>query len=82
MEEENIFSWFIAATPLWVTKPESVDSSEEEMAEFNCEAGGVPKPSINWYVNGQPIEGRYHFTIVLPNHASCNECFHCQILLL
>ena len=48
-----------AALPFWTTAPESVDSSEEESAKFVCEAGGVPKPKVAWYVNGQPIEGAY-----------------------
>ena len=40
-----------------MTEPESVDSSEEEQAEFICEAGGVPKPDIVWSINGEPIQG-------------------------
>ena len=33
-------------------KPESVDTSEEENAEFRCEAGGIPSPDISWSING------------------------------
>jgi len=45
-----------------------VNTSEEESAQFNCEAEGVPMPEIAWLVNGVPIEGTsvtflYYFAV-------------------
>jgi receptor-type tyrosine-protein phosphatase zeta len=50
------FELRVESLPFWTTEPESVDSSEEETAKFSCAAGGVPKPKVEWYVNGRPIQ--------------------------
>ena len=43
--------------PFWIEEPVDVNSSEEEDAEFHCQAGGVPNPDIMWSINGVPISG-------------------------
>ena len=48
------------AMPFFVTEPENVNTSEEEDAEFICEAGGRPKPSVTWSSNGVPFQGENH----------------------
>ena len=35
-----------------------IDVSEDEDVVFECLASGVPKPTVQWYSNGQPIDGK------------------------
>ncbi len=43
--------------PFWVEEIKNVNTAEEEDALFVCRAGGKPKPSISWSINGKAVEG-------------------------
>ncbi|XP_012275891.1 neuroglian isoform X2 [Orussus abietinus] len=45
----------VMAVPYFTVEPEIVNAAEDEMAEFRCEASGVPEPQIKWIHNGKPI---------------------------
>lgn len=47
----------VESAPYWKNDqpPEDVNTSEEESAQFSCEASGVPNPTISWYINGVPL---------------------------
>uniref|UniRef100_T1J165 Neuroglian n=1 Tax=Strigamia maritima TaxID=126957 RepID=T1J165_STRMM len=46
---------FSKARPYWVSQPNDTTAAENEDVEFECKAGGVPKPEINWFVHGVPL---------------------------
>ncbi|OAF71981.1 Neuronal cell adhesion molecule [Intoshia linei] len=47
----------VESQPYWQEKgkPESVEVSESDSAVFVCKALGLPKPVVNWYINGKAI---------------------------
>ena len=51
------------ARPYWEDGkiPEDVNTSEEESAQFDCEAHGTPLPTISWLINGIPLAGHLNF---------------------
>lgn len=42
--------------PFWVREMENVNTAEEEDAEFECVAGGLPRPTVEWSIDGVNIE--------------------------
>jgi len=50
------------ARPYWRQNKPPVDKivSEEEDVEFDCHADGIPRPRINWFINGLPIECTFY----------------------
>lgn len=65
MSKLNIFphafsSFFSVATPFWVRKPENLILSRDDSGQIVCQADGIPRPQIQWLVNGEPIEGQRH----------------------
>jgi len=57
------------ATPYWRDdrRPESINTSEDEDAEFECNVNGFPKPTITWTVNGKSLDGTLRFGRLLNN---------------
>ncbi|KAH9364497.1 hypothetical protein HPB48_018687 [Haemaphysalis longicornis] len=45
----------VEAAPYWLSGPNNTDAAEEERVVFNCDAMGLPKPNLEWFVNGIPI---------------------------
>lgn len=45
------------AAPYWLDEPENLILAPGEDGRLVCRANGNPKPSIQWLVNGEPIEG-------------------------
>ncbi|XP_077460098.1 neurofascin homolog (chicken) a isoform X12 [Stigmatopora argus] len=45
----------VKAAPYWLDKPTNLVLAPEENGRLVCRANGNPKPSIQWLVNGQPI---------------------------
>lgn len=59
----NICSQFsFAAVPFWVEKPESLVLSRDDSGSIVCRADGIPRPEIQWLVNGEPISGEKNST--------------------
>uniref|UniRef100_A0A673BWY2 Neuronal cell adhesion molecule a n=1 Tax=Sphaeramia orbicularis TaxID=375764 RepID=A0A673BWY2_9TELE len=46
----------VKAAPFWVSAPRNLILAPNETGILTCRVGGVPKPKINWFVNGVPIE--------------------------
>ena len=49
----------IAARPFWVKEPKDQEVGVEEGAVFSCQADGIPKPEIQWFINGVPLECKF-----------------------
>jgi receptor-type tyrosine-protein phosphatase zeta len=47
----------VESPPYWNQDkpPEDVNTSEEESAQFDCQAIGTPTPVISWLINGVPL---------------------------
>nr|XP_014340103.1 PREDICTED: neurofascin isoform X1 [Latimeria chalumnae] len=46
----------VKAAPYWLAKPSNLVLSPGEDGKLECQANGSPKPTIQWLVNGEPIE--------------------------
>ncbi|XP_060087337.1 neurofascin isoform X18 [Heteronotia binoei] len=46
----------VKAAPYWLDEPENLVLAPGEGGRLICRANGNPKPSIQWLVNGEPIE--------------------------
>ncbi|KAJ8400197.1 hypothetical protein AAFF_G00398910 [Aldrovandia affinis] len=46
----------VKAAPYWLDKPSNLVLAPDENGRLVCRANGNPKPSIQWLVNGEPIE--------------------------
>ncbi|XP_065596529.1 neurofascin isoform X5 [Cyrtonyx montezumae] len=47
----------VKAAPYWLDEPQNLILAPGEDGRLVCRANGNPKPSIQWLVNGEPIEG-------------------------
>ncbi|KPP66849.1 neurofascin-like [Scleropages formosus] len=46
----------VQATPYWANKPENLVLTSEDNGKLICRANGIPKPTIQWLVNGEPVD--------------------------
>uniref|UniRef100_A0A8D0LA56 Neurofascin n=1 Tax=Sphenodon punctatus TaxID=8508 RepID=A0A8D0LA56_SPHPU len=46
----------VKAAPYWLDEPQNLILAPGEEGRLVCRANGNPKPSIQWLVNGEPIE--------------------------
>ena len=46
----------VNSAPFWIEYPNNTNAAEGETVSFKCVAFGVPKPTLEWFVNGIPIE--------------------------
>ncbi|XP_062402310.1 neurofascin homolog (chicken) a isoform X3 [Sardina pilchardus] len=46
----------VKAAPYWLDKPQNLVLAPDEQGRMTCIAHGNPKPTIQWLVNGEPIE--------------------------
>uniref|UniRef100_A0A8B9RNW7 Neurofascin n=1 Tax=Astyanax mexicanus TaxID=7994 RepID=A0A8B9RNW7_ASTMX len=53
---DHIITVRVKSTPFWVQKPESLVLSRDDGGQIECQADGIPRPRIQWLVNGEPIE--------------------------
>ncbi|NXC41374.1 NFASC protein, partial [Penelope pileata] len=47
----------VKAAPYWLDEPQNLILAPGEDGRLVCRANGNPKPTIQWLVNGEPIEG-------------------------
>lgn len=47
----------VPAAPYWVKEPASQLYSPGETVRLDCQAEGIPTPSITWSINGRDITG-------------------------
>lgn len=50
------------AAPYWTKEPLSQLYAPGETVRLDCQADGIPNPTINWTINGIPISGQYTHT--------------------
>uniref|UniRef100_A0A8C9TB67 Neurofascin n=1 Tax=Scleropages formosus TaxID=113540 RepID=A0A8C9TB67_SCLFO len=48
----------VQATPYWANKPENLVLTSEDNGKLICRANGIPKPTIQWLVNGEPVDSK------------------------
>ncbi|KAI3381164.1 hypothetical protein SNEBB_009539 [Seison nebaliae] len=46
----------VRSAPFWINKPTSQNIAIGDDTEFNCRAGGDPKPQYRWYKNGRKLK--------------------------
>uniref|UniRef100_A0A3Q1J5G3 Neural cell adhesion molecule L1 n=1 Tax=Anabas testudineus TaxID=64144 RepID=A0A3Q1J5G3_ANATE len=46
----------VKAAPFWLEKPTNLVLAPEENGRLICRSDGAPRPTINWFINGEPIE--------------------------
>ncbi|XP_054910742.1 neuronal cell adhesion molecule a isoform X6 [Poeciliopsis prolifica] len=49
----------VKAAPFWISAPRNLVLAPNETGILTCRVNGNPKPKINWFVNGRPIEDVY-----------------------
>ncbi|XP_033745702.1 neuroglian-like [Pecten maximus] len=49
------FSLTVQSKPSWATAPVNQDVGVTEDATFQCIPQGLPKPTVQWFINGKPI---------------------------
>uniref|UniRef100_A0A8C8E401 Neural cell adhesion molecule L1 n=1 Tax=Oryzias sinensis TaxID=183150 RepID=A0A8C8E401_9TELE len=47
----------VKAAPYWLDKPTNLILAPDEGGRLVCRANGKPKPTIQWFVDGEPLEG-------------------------
>ncbi|XP_015921139.1 neuroglian [Parasteatoda tepidariorum] len=46
----------VQSAPYWINSPNNTNGAEGEDVTFECVAGGVPAPEVNWFMNGVPLK--------------------------
>ncbi|RWS30544.1 neuronal cell adhesion molecule-like protein [Leptotrombidium deliense] len=55
-QQSNAMGVTVAAAPFWRKYPNNTNAAEGESVRFECVAGGVPDPKLQWFVNGKVID--------------------------
>ncbi|XP_041802726.1 neurofascin-like [Chelmon rostratus] len=53
---EHTITVRVKAAPFWLEKPTNLVLAPEETGRLVCRADGAPRPTISWFINGEPIE--------------------------
>ncbi|TRY56957.1 hypothetical protein DNTS_023889 [Danionella cerebrum] len=54
---QHTFRVTVRAAPYWISAPKNLILAPLETGAISCLAGGNPKPSIQWSINGLPVQG-------------------------
>ncbi|KAI1892457.1 hypothetical protein AGOR_G00133560 [Albula goreensis] len=52
----HVFNVQVKVAPYWIEKPANLIVAPDENGRITCRANGNPKPTVQWLVNGEPIE--------------------------
>uniref|UniRef100_A0A8D3A4X5 Neurofascin-like n=1 Tax=Scophthalmus maximus TaxID=52904 RepID=A0A8D3A4X5_SCOMX len=53
---EHTITVRVKAAPFWLEKPSDLVLAPEENGRLVCRTDGAPRPTVAWFVNGEPIE--------------------------
>jgi hypothetical protein len=53
-----VWFFFSSAKPTWKFQPVDKRVSVGDSTSLNCQAEGNPKPTVEWYINGNPVKGK------------------------
>lgn len=48
----------VSSAPYWVRAPNNTNAAQDESVQFECLAEGKPKPTLEWLLNGQPLDAQ------------------------
>uniref|UniRef100_A0A8C2KQP9 Neurofascin n=1 Tax=Cyprinus carpio TaxID=7962 RepID=A0A8C2KQP9_CYPCA len=80
---DHVITVRVKSVPFWVEKPESLVLSRDDGGSIVCSADGIPRPQIQWLVNGEPISALLSrlvsgdtltFRAVVPDSAAVFQC--------
>uniref|UniRef100_A0A672PND7 Neurofascin n=1 Tax=Sinocyclocheilus grahami TaxID=75366 RepID=A0A672PND7_SINGR len=83
---DHVITVRVKSVPFWAEKPESLVLSRDDSGSIVCRADGIPRPQMQWLVNGEPISdapkspGRQvsgdtlMFRAVVPDSAAVFQC--------
>ncbi|CAG5115891.1 unnamed protein product, partial [Candidula unifasciata] len=54
--KSHVFTLTVEAAPQWKSQPRDVTAGVEESASFECDATGLPEPTVSWFINGKPYD--------------------------
>lgn len=52
----------LTAAPFWLEKPTDLVLAPEESGRLVCRSDGAPRPTVSWFINGEPIECKLSMT--------------------
>ncbi|TRY84731.1 hypothetical protein DNTS_027427 [Danionella cerebrum] len=52
---DHIITVRVKSVPFWLERPESLVLARDDSGSITCTADGIPRPRIQWLVNGEPI---------------------------
>lgn len=50
----------VTAAPFWLEKPTNLVLAPEESGRLTCSSDGAPRPTVSWFINGEPIESAHN----------------------
>uniref|UniRef100_A0A3B4VEW3 Neural cell adhesion molecule L1 n=1 Tax=Seriola dumerili TaxID=41447 RepID=A0A3B4VEW3_SERDU len=53
---EHTITVRVKAAPFWLEKPTDLVLAPEENGRLVCRSDGAPRPTVSWFINGEPIE--------------------------
>ncbi|XP_071333017.1 neurofascin [Trachinotus anak] len=53
---EHTITVKVKAAPFWLEKPKDLVLAPEENGRLVCRSDGAPRPTVSWFINGEPIE--------------------------
>lgn len=46
----------LTAAPFWLERPADLILAPEEDGRLVCRSDGAPRPTVTWFINGEPIQ--------------------------
>ncbi|XP_054631117.1 neurofascin isoform X4 [Dunckerocampus dactyliophorus] len=53
---QHVLTVRVKAAPFWLEKPDDLVLAPEESGRLVCRSDGAPRPTVSWFINGEPIE--------------------------
>lgn len=72
-KKKKIVCLQLTAAPFWLEKPTDLVLAPEESGRLVCRSDGAPRPTVSWFINGEPIECKLSMTRWTVCGATLNE---------